>query len=137
MKLAIVGSRKFTDYNLFRVKLDYILLKYNLNVTEFVSGGARGTDTLIEDYGKEIGIPVKVFEPNWRPNGVYDRTAGFKRNRDIWEYADSGVAFWDGKSTGTADSFKIVEKIHKDLIVFNYIDSTIKLLKFSTTMQDW
>ena len=39
------------------------------------------------------------------------------RNKKIWEEADEGIAFWDGKSRGTKHSFKLAEKAGKDLRV--------------------
>jgi len=48
-----------------------------------------------------------------------------------------GIAFWDGKSRGTSHSFKIAEEIHKNIIIFNYNDGNIQLLKHSKQMEDW
>ena len=51
MKLAIVGSRTFNDYELLKDEVDKLLKKYN--ITEIVTGGARGADTLAEQYAKD------------------------------------------------------------------------------------
>jgi len=37
-----------------------------IEVTEIVSGGASGVDTMAERYGNEKGIPVKKFNADWK-----------------------------------------------------------------------
>ena len=51
IKLAIVGSRDFTDYERFKEAVLQTLLNWNVNKTDIeyiVSGGAKGADTLAE-----------------------------------------------------------------------------------------
>jgi hypothetical protein len=95
MKLAIVGSRTFDDYEMAKAALK------DLVITEIVSGGAKGADALAERYAKENNIPVKIFKPDW---AKYGRGAGPVRNKLIVEYADKVIAFWDGASKGTKSS---------------------------------
>jgi hypothetical protein len=97
MKLAVVGSRKFNDYTLLRKELSM----YD-NIEEIVSGGAKGADALAERYAREVlKIEPTVFRADWKRWG---KRAGPLRNQKIWEYADQGIAFWDGFSPGTKDS---------------------------------
>ncbi len=51
MKLAIVGSRGFEDYDKFKEILD-ILIKTN-PITAIVSGGAEGADLMARFYAQE------------------------------------------------------------------------------------
>lgn len=52
VKVAVIGSRSFSDYELFCEKLEY--LTQNLTDIIFVSGGAKsGADNLIKRYCKE------------------------------------------------------------------------------------
>jgi len=73
-------------------------------VTEVVSGGAKGIDTLGEIWADVMGIPIVYFIPDW---DKYGKRAGFMRNREMAEYAAEGpdgggcVAFWNGFSAGT------------------------------------
>jgi len=115
MKLAIVGSRTFNDYELLKKETDKLLEKYN--ITEIISGGAKGADSLAEKYAKEKKLKLTVFPAKWNK---YGKSAGFIRNNEIWEYADLGIAFWDGKSKGTQHSFKLAEKYHKILEVIKF-----------------
>ena len=118
MKVAIIGSRKFTNQKLFNKIIDRLFAKETfLNVNGIVSGGAKGTDTLAENYANEHGIEMKIFLPDWDGLG---KSAGFKRNYQIWEEADIGIAFWDGVSKGTSHSFSISKNMNKKLVVVEY-----------------
>ena len=90
MKLAIIGSRGLWVDNLG----DYLPPE----VTEIVSGGAKGIDTCAGEYAREHGLKLTEFLPDYRR---YGRAAPLVRNREIIAYADQVLAFWDGKSPGT------------------------------------
>lgn len=102
MKLAIVGSRNFTDYKRFSRIID----KVQGDITLIVSGGARGADTLAERYAKEKAIPYLIFPADWDKHG---KRAGMLRNQDIVDNADAMVAFLAPESKGTKDSIKRAE----------------------------
>jgi hypothetical protein len=120
MKLAVVGSRDFDNYDLLKKVLDNIG-----DIDVIVSGGAEGADKLSEKYARENNIKLEIYRPDWKNNG---KAAGFIRNVDIWNNADEGVAFWDGKSKGTAHSFEISKKQNKKIhiIKYNDIDTNIE-----------
>ena len=102
MKLAIIGSR-----SLVNVKLnDYI----PLGITEIVSGGAKGIDTLAATYAKENGLLLTLFLPDYTHFG---KGAPLKRNEQIAEYADEALIFWDGKSRGTAYTLSCFSRLNK------------------------
>lgn len=91
MKLIIAGGRGYlmTDKDLDRLdKID--------NVTEVVSGGAKGADLGGEKWAESKGIPVKKFLPEWKK---YGRAAGPERNREMVKYADAVAVFPGGKGT--------------------------------------
>ena len=90
MKVAVVGSRNLKVKNLG----DYLPAE----VTEIVSGGAKGVDTSAREYAKKHGIKLTEFLPEY---SRYKRGAPLKRNIQIVEYADMVLAFWDGQSRGT------------------------------------
>lgn len=108
MKVAIIGSRDFDDYN----RLKRILDLYP--ITLIVSGGARGADYLGEKYAKENNIPTKIFEAQW---DLFGKRAGFLRNSDIIENSDMIFAFWDGESKGTKDSLDKAKKLKKTTLI--------------------
>lgn len=126
MKLAIVGSRGYTDYNKFLEVIHTILDKYEIVPSEVISGGAKGVDTLAEDYAKEFEITPKIFEATWiDENGNFDRGAGMKRNPFIIKNSDFVIAIWDGESKGTRNSINIAKNLNKPLVVYNYINDTL------------
>ena len=112
MKVAIIGSRSFKDYDLLKKTLDGIA-----EISLIISGCAVGADTLGELYAKEKGIPTLLFRPDWEK---YGKAAGFIRNKEIISNADFVIAFWDTKSKGTAHSISLANKQGKKLIVVNF-----------------
>ena len=104
MKLAIVGSRDFDDYEFLKKIINYH------PCTQIISGGARGADTMAKRYAAEHGIPMQEFFPDWYAHG---KSAGFLRNEQIVESCDELVAFWDGKSRGTQHSMTMAEEAGK------------------------
>lgn len=110
MKLAIVGSRNFTNYELFKEKVQEFLLKWkesdqelDIDSLKVVSGGAKGTDSLAEQWAKEKQCEKKIFYPDWKRWG---RGAGPKRNTQIVEECTHMIAFPSKSGSGTQDSIK-------------------------------
>jgi len=126
-RIAVVGSRNFSDYEYFKKVMDRFLSNY-LNPI-LVSGGANGADAFAERYAKENNFKMDIYPAEWYPNGVYDKAAGFKRNTTIWNNSDLGIAFWDGKSKGTSHSFNLAKKQNKRLYIVEYTSKKIYLSK--------
>lgn len=100
-KILICGSRTITDEQaVFRI-LDEELFSDIPRIREIVSGGARGIDHIGEKWAHQHGIGVRLFVPQWEKGGVYGRSAGIVRNRQMVDYADEVIAIWDGQSKGT------------------------------------
>ena len=74
MKVAVIGSRDIKDINLGEYLKD--------DVTEIVSGGAKGVDTVASQYAKENNIKLTEFLPEYNR---YKRGAPLKRNIQIAE----------------------------------------------------
>lgn len=108
MKLAVFGSRTFDDYEL----LSSELADFENSISEVVSGGSKGADKLAEKWAMSRNIPVKIFEANWKKFG---RSAGPQRNREIAEYSDYCIAFWDYKSKGTGYTINLFQKHEKPI----------------------
>jgi ABC-type enterochelin transport system substrate-binding protein len=107
MKLIIAGGRNFTDYQKLKKICDYIL--QNQTSIEIVSGGCRGADKIGEQYSKEKGYSLKRFPANWNR---YGKAAGPKRNKQMANYADALIAFWDGKSRGTKNMIDLSKSVN-------------------------
>ncbi len=108
MKIAIIGSRTLIVNN-----LEKYLPK---DVTEIVSGGAKGIDTCARQYALKNNIKLTEFLPEYNK---YGRSAPLKRNLQIIEYADMVIAFWDKSSRGTKFVIDNCRKINKKVIVYS------------------
>ena len=102
MKIAIVGSRNIEEIN-----IEKYLPK---ECDEIISGGALGVDRCAAVYAWEQGIKLTEFYPIYQK---YGRGAPILRNRQIVEYADEILIFWDGKSKGTLSVIRYCEKMRK------------------------
>jgi len=111
MKTIIAGSRSCNDYEKVKLAIE----ESQFTITEVVSGRARGVDFLGEQYAKKNNIPVKEFPANWNLHG---KSAGYKRNIKMAEYADALIAIWDGESKGTKHMIDIAKE--RNLKVFVY-----------------
>ena len=109
MKLAIIGSRGITSYDLVNSQFKKLLVDCP-NISTIVSGGARGVDTIAEEVAKQHGLELTVFPADWK---TYGKKAGFLRNTTIIEESDIVLAIWDGASRGTMDSVKKAKALGK------------------------
>ena len=107
MKVAVIGSRELRVDNLGKYLPE--------EVTEIVSGGARGIDTSAREYSLKNNIKLKEFLPEYEK---YGRAAPLKRNMQIIDYADMVLAFWDGKSRGTKFVIDNCKRIGKRVKIF-------------------
>lgn len=105
MKVIISGGRNFNDYKHLCQVCDTILSKQT--EVEIVSGTANGADKLGEKYANDNGYSIKRFPADWDKHG---KSAGYKRNAQMAEYADALIAFWDGKSRGTKNMIDLAKR---------------------------
>jgi predicted Rossmann fold nucleotide-binding protein DprA/Smf involved in DNA uptake len=120
LNLGIVGSRDFDNYKVLRNIIRTHFITWDID--NIVSGGAKGADTLAEQYADEFGINKIILPADW---DKYGKRAGFIRNRDIWNNSDVVVAFWDGESKGTKHSFDLAKEFDKDFLVVEYLSKKI------------
>lgn len=112
MKVIIAGSRDIIDLDEVRRALD----NCGFEVTEVVSGGATGVDSLGETLARLRNIPIKQFIPAW--DGYAGKRAGFVRNAQMALYADALVAVWDGKSRGTKHMIDRMRENGKPVFIY-------------------
>ena len=96
MKVAIIGSRTINNYKMFKEQ-----------ITEVISGGAAGVDTMASKWAAENNIPITVFKADWKnlnavpckikenKFGKYNALAGMNRNKLVIDIAEKVIAFWD------------------------------------------
>lgn len=100
MKLIIAGGRDFNNPEIFINAMEELIKKLDINLDnlEIVSGTAVGADKMGEEWALINSIPIKYFPAKWV---TYGKSAGYRRNAQMADYADVLLAFWDGKSKGT------------------------------------
>ena len=98
MKIAMIGSRDITVSDIG---------KHIENADEIVSGGAVGVDSCAAEYARSHDLKLTVFLPQYER---YGRAAPIVRNREIVDYADKIIAFWNGRSKGTLSVIRYAEK---------------------------
>ena len=125
MKVAIVGDRNVKDYSV----IEKAVKQSGFDITEVVSGGANGVDSLAERWASDNGIPCKVFKADWNNIEVkgsvvavnkwgrkYNKMAGFMRNQKIVDYAEAVIAIQpNGPTSGTQDTIRKTKKTKKPL----------------------
>lgn len=119
MKLAIVGSRNFHDYQLFLKHVNEALIYWKLDLYDFeeiVSGGCRGTDLLAERLANDYNVKMTIFSPDWNKHG---RAAGILRNNDIVNHANAMIAFPSKDSVGTYDSIRKAQLKQIPIVIVN------------------
>lgn len=96
MKVIITGGKDFNDYTLLKLKCNELLK--NCSDIEIVSTGDDGASKLGELYAKDFGYPIKRFPIG---SSFYTKAVEADRNKQLIEYSDILIAFWDEKGRET------------------------------------
>ena len=102
MKLLIVGSRSITNFDLS----PYVAPC----VDTVITGGAKGIDSLAEQYADAHRLSKYIMRPMYK---VYGRGAPIKRNEQMVDMADAVLVIWDGSSKGTRHTLNYAKKVGK------------------------
>jgi hypothetical protein len=120
MKIIIAGSRTVRDMH----DINEAVRLSRFNVTEVVCGMARGADLLGMTWATYLRIPVSEFPADWDAHG---KSAGYKRNRQMGEYADGAVIVWDGISRGSQHMADIMKQLKKPFYVHKVLDTPARI----------
>ena len=115
IKVIIAGGRDFHDYSLLESMCDLAFKRYGQ--IEVVSGCAKGADELGERYANERGHLIKRFPADW---DKYGKSAGYRRNNEMADYAGALLAFWDGSSKGTQHMINLAKNKGLAVKVISY-----------------
>lgn len=117
-RVIIAGGRDFVDYPLLEETCnDMLMEKRQSHHVIIVSGHASGADALGERYAHENGLDLEAHPADWNKHG---KTAGPIRNAEMAAVADALIAFWDGKSRGTADMINKARAKGLRVVVVSY-----------------
>lgn len=116
--VLIAGGRTYEDRETITEKLDSLIKDTNVCIVE---GGARGVDSIAEEYAESHGMEIMEFRPQWEK---YGKAAGPLRNIKMCEFVrkmgGEAIYFWDGKSKGTGDCIKTAKKLGLPVTIWNY-----------------
>lgn len=103
--VAIVGSRDYPDIDAVTLYVRSLVPR-----TIVVTGGARGVDLAAATAARACRLPLIELKPDYAGLG---EKAPLARNVLIARLCDRMVAFWDGKSTGTAHAMAQAKALGK------------------------
>lgn len=100
-RAIVCGGRSYLDAAWLSQTLDK--MHAEMPISELAHGGAEGADALAGKWAEAKGIPVRVYEADWKREG---KSAGPRRNaRMLKDFKpDLVIAFAGG--AGTADMVK-------------------------------
>ena len=110
----VCGSRSITEKAKIFETLNHYLSEQDLLI---ISGGAKGVDSIAEEWAAKNKIPVKQFKPDWKK---YGRGAGIVRNKLMVEESDFVLIFWDGISKGTKSDIDFCKKLGKQHSIMRF-----------------
>ncbi len=131
MKLAIVGSRSYTNRNRIRDIVERYLRQYG-EVTVISGGCPKGADFLGKQIALELGLNYQEYAPAHAKynqycvlppesyNKPYNVGNFFQRNSQVAENCDHLIAFVikDVRCNGTMDTVGKAYKLKKHVFVF-------------------
>jgi hypothetical protein len=112
MRVIIAGSRTITD----AIEVEKAIKLSGFQITEVISGGAQGVDSLGASWANTNKIPCSFFMADWKQHG---KAAGPIRNSLMASEAEALILVWDGQSRGSNDMLNKANA--KGLKVFTHL----------------
>lgn len=113
-KLIVAGGRDFNNYDYLKSKILELANQYEC--LSLVSGTAKGADALAIRFSKEFKCVCYEFPADWS----IGRSAGYVRNKQMADFSNVLLAFWDGKSKGTEHMINTMQIQNKHAIICRY-----------------
>jgi len=119
-KLIVAGSRDFNDIERCEEEVKAFFHEFIKDrPLVIVSGTARGADRCGEVVAsRHPEIVLKQFPADWAKHG---KSAGYRRNSLMADYADGLLALWDGTSRGTGHMISIAKAAGLQVKIVNYL----------------
>ena len=112
MKVIVAGSREGVTYE----HVEAAIKESQFEITEVVSGTAKGADQFGEAWAIFRKIPIKRFPADWNRHG---KSAGYLRNKQMAEYGDALIAVHYKGSKGTQHMIDLAKKAGLLVYVLN------------------
>lgn len=117
--MIVAGGRDYSNQNVVNYYIDRVkdvCDSRGLNLV-IVCGMATGADTLGRNYAISNGLEVLEFPADWNK---YGKSAGYIRNKEMGNVADSAIVFWDGRSKGSKLMIDIMHELKKPVVAISY-----------------
>ncbi|MEU8968109.1 SLOG family protein [Streptomyces monashensis] len=116
-RVLVTGSRTWDDVTAIGAALEQAVIDAGERPVLVVHGACpSGADWHADHYarwmrGKGCAVDVEQHPANWRPGGIFDRSAGFRRNAEMVEAgADVCLAFIKNGSRGASHTAKLAQE---------------------------
>lgn len=116
-KLLIIGPADFDDYALLKKAVNHYLAKKKGHFELVIVSGVRlGAEMLAERFAAEYGYEVADFFTD----KCHGDQAEYLKIKEMTEYADASICFWDGISIETKFWINVALERKLPLRVINY-----------------
>ncbi len=117
--ILIAGSRAkwWPEPDRIAEFVDGMLDGFDLSDDVLINGMADGVDEWARQAAERRGIQVDPHPAQWRPGGVFDPSAGARRNAEMVALADNVYVVWDGRSPGSRSTIELALRARKNLEV--------------------
>ena len=97
--LLVAGSRRLpiSQSQYFHI-FDNASYVFDRVFSQIISGGANGTDKMVERWAKAKGYRFREYPADWKK---YGNRAGYLRNTQMADACSAAILVWDGTSKGT------------------------------------
>jgi len=95
VKLIIAGSRTITDrFEVVKAVSQALAEWQEREIVEIVSGGAKGVDTIAEEFAEQFGVAFKEFPADWDKHGKKSKSSQQTGASTARRLATSGTYRW-------------------------------------------
>lgn len=140
MVILVTGGRFWNKKQVIESVLLNLYQKLGDDVV-IVQGDCKGADLMAKSIARDIGWKTKDYPAPWnrQPDGSYDKSAGPKRNRQMFnsEHPDLVIAFHQdiSKSVGTKDMVRY--SLEQGCAVLYYNGQSDHSVSLPTFMLRW
>lgn len=121
IEVIVTGGRDFIDKDFLHKKLAE--LHRERKIVKLIQGGARGADSMAEDWARFMDIPCHTEKAQW---DRYGASAGPRRNlKMLLDFPSAVVVAFKG-GTGTNHCVKQAEGMGREVLDFRWEESDVR-----------
>jgi hypothetical protein len=99
---------------------------YSYHPDLIISGGGGNVDNAAEEYANRNNIPFELYVAEWQ---IHGRGAGPIRNKAMAEAGTQLLVVWDGKSRGSKNMIREMNKRNKRVCLAHVIPSGVEFIQ--------